>query len=133
MVTRVGSDHSLIQLEISIGTSEVRDLAFKWNAAHLEGEIADLLRDKWAGLPAHTSFFSKLRTISRLYRQVSKAKAKDFKMLELDTKAKLETTTFNLHEDPYNICKQGGMNHLQGTMDNIETHKARGAAIRARV
>ena len=68
-----------------IGKSEVRASAFKWNMAHLEVEIADLLRDEWADLPAQTSFFSKLKTISRLYRQVSKSKARDIKRLELET------------------------------------------------
>ena len=42
----VGSDHSPIQLEISIGNSEVKASAFKWNVSHLQGDIGDLLSDK---------------------------------------------------------------------------------------
>lgn len=48
----VGSDHFSIQLEISIGNSEVRDAAFKLNVSHLQGEISDVFSNKWAGLPA---------------------------------------------------------------------------------
>lgn len=46
-----------------------------------------------------TPFFSKLRTISRFYRQLCKQKAKENKKLELDTRARLEVVTATLHED----------------------------------
>ena len=55
------------------------------------------------------------------------------KRLELDTRAKLEVATARLHEDPYNLKKQGEVSHFQDIMENIVTHKARRAAIRARV
>ena len=38
-----------------------------------------------------------------------------------------------MHEDTHNIDKQGEVSHLQCKIDEIETCKARGAAIRARV
>ena len=71
----VGSDHSPVQIEINIGSRDVRTSTFKWNVIHLKGEISNLLSDKWTGLPIQTSFFSKLRIISRIYRQLSKRKA----------------------------------------------------------
>lgn len=78
-------------------------------------------------------FFYKLRIISRLYRQYSKYKAKQLRRVELDTRAKLEINIAKLHEDLYNVDKQGEVNLLQNTLDGIETGKARGATIRARV
>ena len=55
------------------------------------------------------------------------------KRLELDTRTKLEVAMARLHEDPYNLGKQGEVSHFQNIMKGIVTHKARGAAIRARV
>ena len=127
------SDYSPIQMEINIGNSEVRTSAFKWNVSHLQGKILNQLSKTWAGLPAQTSFFSKLKVISRLYREVSKSKAREVRRLELDTKAKLGIATAKLHKDPYNISRQGKVSHLQDKIDDIKTHRARGAAIRARI
>lgn len=71
--------------------------------------------------------------ISSFYRQFNKTKAKELKILELDTKAKLEITITSLYEDPYNIGKQGEVSLLQNTIDGIVTNKARGVVIHIRV
>lgn len=128
----VGSDHSPVQLELSIGSKEVMKSIFKWNVAHLQGEMIDMLRDKWNGCSEGASFFYKLMQITRIYRFVSKQKAKEFKKEELDTRASLEVATALLHEDVYNEDKQGKVNQLRNKLDEIETRLARGAAIRAR-
>ena len=104
----------------------MRTSTLKWNVTHLDGEISDLLSDKWAELPTQASFFSKLRIISRIYRQVSKRKAREMRKLELDTKVKLEIATAKLHEDAYNIVKQGEVSQLYDTLGGIKTHKVRG-------
>ena len=64
----VGSDHSSIQMEICIGNSEVRRLAFKWNIGHMKGEISNWLKEIWTSFPAQASFFYKLRVVSKLFR-----------------------------------------------------------------
>lgn len=45
-------------------------------------------RDRWTNLLQETLFFFKLRQISRLYRELSKHKAREYKREELDLKAK---------------------------------------------
>ena len=45
--------------------------------------------------------------------------------LELDTKVKLEIATAKLHEDAYNIVKQGEVSQLYDTLGGIKTHKVR--------
>ena len=129
----VGSDHSPVQIELNIENGEVRKSTFKWNISHLQGEICDTLSECWNKLLGDTSFFSKIRYISRVYRQESKKIARGNKREELDTRANLEITVANLHEDIYNANKQREVNELRQTLDGIETRKASGAAIRARV
>lgn len=51
------------------------------------------------------SFLIKLRYVSRFYRQLSQERAEAYKKEELDTRAKLEVATKNLHEDIYNVVK----------------------------
>ena len=84
-------------------------------------------------MPEDASFFSKIRYISRIYRQVSKKIARENKNEELDTRANLEIVVANLHEDIYNTYKQKKINDLRQTLDGTETRKARGTAIRARM
>lgn len=64
---------------------------------------------------------------------MSKSKARELRRLELDTKARLGIATAKLHEDLYNIIRQGEVSHLQDKIDGIEIHRARGATIRARI
>ena len=129
----VGSDHSPIQIELRIGSGEVRKSAFKWNIFYLQGEITGKLRERWKALPKNASFFYKLRNISRLYRQISKLKARENKKLELDTKANLELATVALHDDIHNPDKQREVEKLRYILGEVDNRKARGAAVRARV
>ena len=99
----MGLDHSPVQMEICIGSGEVRRAAFKWNVSYMEGEFATQLKEKWASLPIDASFFQKLRQITRLYRQFSKHKAKEHKREELNARANIEIATAKLHEDIYNV------------------------------
>ena len=89
----VGSDHSPIQIELRIGSKEGKKSAFKWNMFYLKDEIIGKLGERWEELPKDTLFFYKLRNISRLYRHISKLKARENRKLELNTKAKLEVAT----------------------------------------
>jgi hypothetical protein len=91
------------------------------------------LEEKWKNLPEDISFFYKLRMISRFYMQASKQKARVNKKMKLDTLAKLEVATANLHEDINNFQKQEEVSRLKEVIVNIETRKARGAALRSRV
>ena len=95
----VGSDHTPVQLEICIGEDGARKSAFKWNLSYLTGEMSDVLGLRWTNLPEGTSFLQKLRNIKRFHRFYSKNKAKEFRKMELDTKANLELATTTLHED----------------------------------
>ena len=101
----VGLDHLSVQLETCSGKGELRKLAFKWNVAHLGGEIREKLKEKWDSLPKDAPFFSKLKHITGYYRQYSKQKAKEHMWEELSTRANLEIATANLHNDIYNIKK----------------------------
>ena len=109
----VGSDHSPVQIEIGIGDGELRKSTYKWNVDHLKDEACELLKECWKKLPEANSFFSKLRHISKVFRQFSKRKAREYKKKELDTRAKLEVAVATLHEDVYNIDKQGVVSQLQ--------------------
>ena len=129
----VGSDHSLVQVEMSIGSGELRKTSFKWNVSYLKGEFAGQLREKWESLPRDATFFQKLRHITRLYRQFSKWKAKEHKREELNTRANLEVATAQLHDDMYNEEVQGKVSRIKRSLEKIEARKARGATIRARV
>ena len=129
----MGSDHSPVQIEICIGSGEVRRAAFKWNVSYMEGEFATQLKEKWASLPIDASFFQKLRQITRLYRQFSKHKAKEHKREELNARANIEIATAKLHEDIYNVELQGEVNQYKQVLEEIEMRKARGAMIRSRV
>ena len=129
----VGSDHTPVHIEVNISGGEERKGAFKWNTAHLKGELKGKLEERWVSLPEDANFFYKLRNISRFYRQVCKQKAKENRRIELDTKAKLEVAMANLHEDVNSFEKQGEVNRLKNTIDNIQTRKAIGAVIRSRI
>ena len=129
----VGSDHAPVQVSIQLGNNETRRSAFKWNASHLKGETIDALSEKWTSQPEETFFFQKLRNIARFYRHLSKLKAKEFKRRELDLRAKLEVAIATLHEDVHDPVKQGEVSRLIIALDEIESRKARGATIRARV
>lgn len=56
----VGSYHSLVQVELCIGSKETQKSALKWNVAYLKGEVADRLRKNWEGFLKETLFFHKL-------------------------------------------------------------------------
>lgn len=71
--------------------------------------------------------------VTRFYRQYSKQKAKENKREELNARANLEIATASLHDDIYNVGKQGEVNLLKRTIEDIKTRKARGATIRSRV
>ena len=129
----VGSDHAPVQLELAIGEEGTRNSAYKWNLTYLDGEMSDALGLRWTSLPENTSFFHKLRDIKRFYMQHSKTKAREFRKVELDTKPNLELATATLHEDMYDVDKQGEVNRLKRDLDEIETRKARGEAIQSRV
>lgn len=53
--------------------------------------------------------------------------------MKLDTRANLELATAVLHDDVYNMDKQGEVNRLWNMLEYIEGRKAKGAAIRSRV
>lgn len=129
----VDSDHAPVQIKVHIGNHEVRKSAFKWNVAHLKGEMTAKLREIWERLSRDATFFSKLRHVTRYYIQFSKQKAKEHKREELYARANLESATARLHEDIYNEDKQGEVNKYKNIIEGIETRKARGATIRARV
>jgi hypothetical protein len=95
--------------------------------------MSDVLGLRWTSLPENTLFFHKLRDIKRFYKHHNKTKAKEYRNVELDTQANLKLATATLHEDVYDVDKQGQVNRLKKDMDEIETKKARGAAIRSRV
>lgn len=129
----VGLDHSPVQMELCIGRSEARKSAFLRNVAHLKGENVAKLSEKWISLPKDMSFLYKLRHITRYYRQYSKQKVKENRWEEFSTKAKLEVATTSLHDDIYNVEKQGEVNQLENILKDIEIRKAKGAAIKSRV
>ena len=116
-----------------MGEDGARRSTFKWNISHLKGETTEALRDRWTSLPEGSFFFHKLRNVTRLYRQLSKLKAKKFRKNELDTRAKLEIAIASLHEDIYNMDKQEEVSRLNNVLEEIETRKTRGATIRAQV
>lgn len=90
---------------------------------HLQGKISDLLTDIWAGLLAQTFFFPNSESSLNYIGNLKKSKAREVRMLERETIAKLETITASLHEDPYNIGKQGEVGHLQGIMTTLRLTK----------
>ena len=53
--------------------------------------------------------------------------------MKLDTLAKLEVATANLHRDINNFQKQWEVNRLREVMKNIETRKTKNTALRSRV
>ena len=101
----VGSDHFPVQIEVCMGEKGIRKSSFTWNITHLKGETITALRDRWSSLPCESSFFHKLRNVTRHYRQLSILKAKVFRKVELDARTKLEIAIATLHEDIYNIDK----------------------------
>lgn len=52
---------------------------------------------------------------------------------ELNLRAKLEIALARLHEDVYNVTKQAHVWEIKNALDAIESRKARGAAMRAKV
>ena len=56
----VGSDHSLVQLEINIGSGEVRNRPFKWNVSRMREETIDILRERWDRCPRDVVFIFSL-------------------------------------------------------------------------
>jgi hypothetical protein len=53
--------------------------------------------------------------------------------MKLDTLAKLELATAKLDEDINNFEKQGEVNRLKEAIENVETMKTKGTALRSRV
>ena len=129
----VGSDHSPVHVELHIGSGEGRKISFKWNISYLKKQILDKMEEKWKSMPEDATFFYKIRNIGRFYRLVSKQKTMVNRKMELDTLAKLEVATANLHKDINNFEKQGEVNRLREVMGSIETKKANEAALRSRV
>ena len=125
----VGSDHSPVQLEVAIGQGEVQKSTYKWNVAHLGGDIGDKLREKWASLPKEASFLFKFRNITRYYTQYSKLKVQENRKIEFDVKAKLEVATANLHNDIYNVDLQGEISRYKSILDEVEVRKTRGVMV----
>lgn len=65
----LGSDHTPVKLELSIGREERRPTAFKWNAYYLkDSSLIIEIKNTWLSLPCGMPFFKKLRHIARLYR-----------------------------------------------------------------
>lgn len=93
-------------------------------------EIIDLLRVRWDRLPDDASFFFKLRNVSR---QLNKQRAMIFMEEELDIQTRFEVAIAFLHEDAYNVAKQGKVSELKKTLKKFETKKAKGNAVRSRV
>ena len=129
----VGSDHSPVHVELHIGCGEDMKTSFKWNTSYLKGEILDNMEEKWKSMPEDAIFFYKIRNIRRFYRLASKQKAMVNRRMKLDTLAKLEIATANLHEDINNFEKQGEVNKLREVMRSVETRKINGTALRSRV
>ena len=59
--------------------------------------------------------------------------AKEHKREVLYARTNLEPATTRLHEDVYDMDKQGEVNKYKNIIEGIETRKARGVIIRARV
>lgn len=129
----VGSDHSPVQLEVAIGQGEVQKSTYKWNVAHLGGDIGDKLRKKWASLPKEASFLFEFRNITRYYTQYSKLKVQENRKIKFDVKAKLEVATANLHNDIYNVDLQGEISRYKSILDEVEVRKTRGVMVRLKV
>lgn len=51
----------------------------------------------------------------------------------MDLKAKLKVAMATLHEDVYNVTKQGKVWEIKSTLEGVESRKAKGASVRARV
>ena len=129
----VGSDHSPVHLVLHIGSGERRKAAFKWTVFYLQGDIMDKLEVRWEAIPKDATFFFKLRNVARFCRQACKKKTMESKKLELDILVKLEIATANLHDDINNFEKQGEVSRLKKIIGRVESGKANGTAIRARV
>ena len=119
----VGSDHFPVQLEVAIGQGEARKSAYKWNVAHLKGDIRDKLQEMWTNIPLDASFLLKLQNITRYYRQFTKFKALENRRIKLNAKAKLEVATANLHNDIYNINLQREVSHFKSILEEVEMKK----------
>ena len=126
----VGSDHSSVQVELHIEQEKVRRSSYKWNVAHLGGEIGERLRKRWERFPKDASFFFKLKNITRLY---CLQKTKEYKWEELNIKANLEVVTAELHNNIYNIVLQGNVSKNKNLFEESDIREMREAVIRSRV
>ena len=106
---------------------------YKWNVAHLGGDIGDKLRETWASLSKDASFLFKFHNITRYYTQYSKLKVQENRKIEFDVKAKLEVATANLHNDIYNVDLQGEVSRYKSILDEVEVRKTRGVMVRLKV
>ena len=61
----------------------------------------------------------KLWHMSRFYAQLSKQHTKAYRKEEVDTRARLEVATTNLHEDIYSIHKHGEVSELKRSLDKL--------------
>lgn len=98
----------------------------------MQRETCVVLGECCSKLLEKNSLFSKMRYISRINRKISEKQTREHKREELDTRVNLEIAVATLHDDVYNLDKQGEINHLRQILDGIETKKATGAAIQAR-
>lgn len=64
---------------------------------------------------------------------MSKQKAKECKKEELDMRVNLEMASTVLHDNIYNVDKQGEVNQLRNKLKEIKTIKCKGVAIKSRV
>ena len=129
----VDSDHVPVQIELHVGQEKVRKFSYKWNIAHLGGEIGEMLREKWDSLPRDASFFFNIRNITRFYRQHCLQKAKKYKWEELNIKANLEVATTELQNEIYNINLQGKISKQKNLLEEYDMRRVRGAIVRSRV
>ena len=91
------------------------------------------LKDEEKTVRNGKAFQKKQLSISRFYRWWNQQMKNKLTCEELDSWANLESATASLHEDVYNIGKQGQVNELSWKPQATETRKARDFAIISKV
>ena len=69
--------------------------------------------------------------MSRIYRELSKHGAREYRKEDLDLRAKLGVAIDVLHDYTYDVNKQGEVTKLKNAFEMVEARKAKGAAIKS--
>lgn len=119
---------------VSLQLAERPPQAPYWKiSAHYFKEAEPEIRRLWLEAPVGSSFFSKMRKVTRAYRQFCKQKAASFRTEEDRMKMELDTATGNMQSHPEDENLTARRGSIRIAFAAFQSQKVAGRRIRSRI